>query len=174
MSIIFGLLSLLCRWAGSGPKALLNPYTINHMNFNCAFFDTYSGVLGLFAFYWVVFYMGKFRNTCLYIVTEFVMTLVRIAVLGAFCYYVIWKQTIPLFKHWALINSDNWWKQKTDPFLTNDSLINAFFCWFIWIIMLIAITGLTFSLVINCIITPLKRKRCPLRCRDLRDIFDGF
>jgi len=34
--------------------------------------------------------------------------------------------------------STNWWQSKNDPWITNDSLVNAAFCWILWFIMSIA------------------------------------
>ena len=45
-------------------------------------------------------------------------------------YYLIgW----PLVKTLWHMNSSNWWKSKDEPFFTNESIVCAFFCWFIWI-----------------------------------------
>jgi len=58
------------------------------------------------------------------------------------------------------IGKANWWKNKTDPWVTNASYLNAFWAWPLWfvacVIMLYACLGVIFLLV-NCFIRSARR-----------------
>jgi hypothetical protein len=55
------------------------------------------------------------------------------------------------------LNEINYWKIKDEPFMTNNSSMNAIFCWLIWIIYLIVMKililfGIFFGIIfIHCI-----------------------
>lgn len=144
--ILFGAAWALCRWSGS--EADKNSYTKYHMTITEGFFGTFTCTLG----YWIVketlYFMGKPENTCLYKILEPICINLRIALLILFCRYVLIDLTYPMLNNWLFIIKANWWKHQKDPFITNASYINAFFCWiiciFLWIFVLV-------SLILICI-----------------------
>ena len=81
--------------------------------------------------------MGKPHNIWLYWIIEPICILFRIALLSCLCYFIIYRLTFPMFHHWFFFIGANWWKNSNEPFITNASFVNAFFCWsiliFLWI-----------------------------------------
>jgi hypothetical protein len=150
------------------------------MKVTLAYINSISSVWGFMAWYWTCFYLGKPRNTCLYYILEPVMALLRLAVLGALLYFVAWKQTLPMFKDLYYLQSNNWWKDyDKEGFFTNDSIINAFFCWVIWLFYWIVVVYLCIAILALCVIVPiLKRSNpcpsCRKVARTIRDIFGGL
>jgi hypothetical protein len=136
------------------------------MKINCSFFNTVAAIYGFLSFYWIVFQLGKFKNACLYYITEFVMTLLRIAVLVALCYFVFYKQTGPMIKELWFAYSANWWKDpKEIAFVVNASVINAFFCWVIWTAFWLFFSFICLYLIIMLIVEGSR-----FLCRDIPDM----
>ena len=104
-----------------------------------------SGLIYLFAKKIKVF--GNIRNSFLrYVVILPVLFVVRVALLVYWFYFMAYKDLVPHVKIVYHLNSTNWWKSKDEPFFTNCSIVNAFFCWFWWIMSWIA--GLYFSIIL--------------------------
>ena len=154
-SIVMGLLSILLYKLGqcSAP----NSYTDVHRDFNVFVYWSVSRILC------IVVCMKKLREykliknkTCVAILTPFVI-LIRLAVLLWFCHWIVYE----LYPHEIIafqMNSINWWKSPTEPWLTNCSASNAFFSWLIWpVFMLYSILGIVF--VISQLIVLLVKPR---------------
>ena len=90
---------------------------------------------------------------------------VRLAILVYIFYFMLYKDLIPHFKVLYNLNDTNWWKSKDEPFFTNSSILNAFFCWFFWILfcilaLLLVVLGMFLTYLVSESI--LTRKLRPL------------
>ena len=133
--MLFAATWALCILTGS--QADNNSYTRYHMTITTGFFGTTTSIL----LFWIVketlYFFGKPENTCLYAIIEPFCIILRVTLLLLFCRYVLADMTLPMLNNWLFIIKANWWKHSTDPFITNASYVNAFFCWiictFLWI-----------------------------------------
>ena len=77
--------------------------------------------------------LGKIRNAC----TFPCLFIVRLWILVYWFYFLVYKDLVPHIKIVYHLNSTNWWRSKDEPFFTNCSILNAFFCWFWWFFTLV-------------------------------------
>ena len=143
--MVFGGAWALCRWSGSES----NSYTKYHQTITEGFFGTVTSMLA----FWIVketfYFFGKPKSTCLYMILEPICIALRLGLLILFCQYVLIDMTFPMLNNWLFIIKANWWKHSTDPFITNASYINAFFCWIICTFLWITVF---WSLIFVCIL----------------------
>ena len=135
--MLFASAWALCIW--SGGEADKNSYTKYHMTITTGFFGTITSML----LFWIVketlYFLGKPENTCFYMILEPFCIILWLALLILFCRYILADMTLPMLNNWLFIIKANWWKHSTDPFITNASHVNAFFCWIICIFFWIAV-----------------------------------
>jgi hypothetical protein len=122
-----------------------NSYTQYHAAMNVAFFTLIACHLTFTSLCIVSNNVGKSSNRCLRLVLEPFTFLIRLGFIVSYTYFIIWRLLICVFcyKGYHALN-DNWWKAKTDPWVTNASYINAVLNWPIWIISLVICVLLTF------------------------------
>lgn len=125
--LLFALAWVTCRY--SGDKT--NSYTQYHKTITEGFFGTVTSLLA----FWIVketfYFLGKPRNELLYMIIEPICILIRVTLLLTFCRFILLDMTLPMLNNWFFAVKHNWWKHDNEPFITNNSFINAFFCWFI-------------------------------------------
>jgi hypothetical protein len=128
------------------------------MKITCLFLEIPLGTIAFVIIKNMIYRCGKPRNACLWWLIEPILILFRIVLLGAYFYYIWYITALDWIKTCYHAVSYNWWQAKTDPFLTNVSLINAFFAWFFWIIFWILFLPVIVLLGTNCIVAICKSK----------------
>ena len=128
-----------------------NTYTMAHRDVSVFWFwfTGRSALIYLFAKKLKAF--GKVRNSILrYFITLPILFVVRVALLVYWFYFMAYKDLVPHVKIIYHLNNTNWWKSKEEPFITNCSMVNAFFCWFWWIMTWFA--GVYLSIILTAIL----------------------
>ena len=131
--IVWGLLAGLMHLLGkSADQVPVNTYTQNHRDFNVfVFWSICRVVFMVFALKLLRQYRLIENEIIQMMITPFAY-LIRIAAVIWLLYFFIWKDAIPHILKAIHLNETNWWHDKSEPWLTNCSLINALVCWILW------------------------------------------
>jgi hypothetical protein len=82
----------------------------------------------------LLYVLGKPKEPVLYWILEPICILFRIAWFAAYAYYGFWLRVPKTLWLIGASQDANTWKKPDEPFLTNASLVNAFFAWVIFIL----------------------------------------
>lgn len=95
-------------------------------------------------------------NKCVRWTLEHFTFLIRLAFLAALFYFVLWKAFLcdMCYKSYHALSGD-WWRSKTDPWITNASCFNTLLNWPILIICLVILAAFSvfvfvFTLLVSC------------------------
>ena len=164
-----GIASAILYYCGkSADTAPVNTYTQNHRNFNV--FLTWSA----FRLTFLVLFFQKLREYRLikYVCIQWLLApfvyLLRLAAVVWFVYFFLWKELIPFVIHSVRLNRINWWHSKDEPWLTNCSFVNAFFCWILWPVLMLILLWCSLFVLVSVLFAPCNRRKR----RDLVDIFE--
>jgi hypothetical protein len=124
----------------AGYKIGKEDYTGRHQKYNLLFFEICLYVT-TFNLLTELFYRNlgfRTRFCCINYTWCLIFILIRLSILLYFI-YILYPKIRDLIIITCTINKDNYWKDKSDPFITNDSTFNAVVCWIIWIIIITAL-----------------------------------
>jgi hypothetical protein len=132
MGSFLASVGLLCIYFASDEKAKNNSYTQYHLKVNLGF---WFSIPAIFIFYLAIKKLqsfGKFNGLLGNLVEPFLI-LFRLVITSAFAYYIIFRLVIVDYLVGSFFDIySNWWKSRSDQWITNASSFNAFINWITW------------------------------------------
>jgi len=116
-----------------------NNYSSKHLEYNLLFFKI-CGYISAFNLLTQLFYRNlgfRTRFCCINYSWCLVFMLIRLSIL-IYLIYNLYPIIRDFIKMTWTINKDNYWKDKNDPYISNNNIFNAVMCWIIWLIIIIA------------------------------------
>ena len=119
-----------------GKEVGQNTYTTAHKDVNVFFFLFISKCLILNLVALSIKPLGLVKDMFIkYTLILPFQFIVRVIILGYWLNSLVTKDLIPHLRVVFHLNYTNWWRNKEEPFFTNSSFLNAFFCWFWWCVI---------------------------------------